>query len=70
MLPGGPFMYYVITFLGFLDPLPPLCKHDFSTENNKKLAFSDPPSPPTSDYVIYEWSLRDLYYALRCSPFL
>jgi hypothetical protein len=29
----------------------------FSTENNQKLAFSDP-SPPTSDYVIYEWSLR------------
>ena len=33
-----------------------LCKHVFSTENNQKLAFSDPPSPHTSDYVIYEWS--------------
>ena len=39
----GPFIYYVITFLGFLDPPPPLRKHVFSTENNKKLAFSDPP---------------------------
>ena len=53
----GPFIYYVITFLGFLDPPPPLRNHFFSTENNQKLAFSDPPSPPTSDYVIYEWSL-------------
>ena len=54
----GPFIYYVITFLGFLDPAPPLRNHVFSTENNQKLAFSDPPSPPTSDYVIYEWSLK------------
>ena len=23
VLPWGPFIYYVITFLGFLDPLPP-----------------------------------------------
>ena len=38
-------------------PPPPLRNHVFSTENNQKLAFSDPPSPPTSDYVIYEWSL-------------
>ena len=56
MLDRGPFIYYVITFLGFLDPPPPLRNHVFSTENNQKLAFSDPPSPPTSDYVIYEWS--------------
>ena len=41
----GPFIYYVIIFLGFLDPPPPLRNHDFSTENNQKLAFSDP-SPP------------------------
>ena len=41
----GPFIYYVITFLGFLDPPPPLGKHVFSTENNQKLAFSDPPPP-------------------------
>ena len=39
----GPFIYYVITFLGFLDPPPPLRKHVFSTENNQKLAFSDLP---------------------------
>ena len=38
-------------------PPSPLCKYVFSTENNQELAFSDPPSPPTSDYVIYEWSL-------------
>ena len=41
----GPFIYYVITFLGFLDPPPPLRNHVFSTENNQKLAFSDPPPP-------------------------
>ena len=29
----------------------PLRKHVFSTENNKKLAFPDPPPPPTSDYM-------------------
>ena len=53
----GPFIYYVITILGFLDPPPPLRQHDFSTKNQQKLAFSDPPSPPTSADVIYEWSL-------------
>ena len=41
----GPFIYYVITFLGFLDPPPPLRQHVFSTKNKQKLAFSDP-SPP------------------------
>ena len=41
----GPFMYYVITLLGFLDPPPLLRKHVFSTETNQKLAFSDPPPP-------------------------
>ena len=41
----------------FGPPSPPLRNHVFSTENNQKLAFSDPPAlPPTSDYVIYEWS--------------
>jgi hypothetical protein len=40
-LAKGPFIYYVITFLGFLAPPPPLRKHVFSTENNQKLAFSD-----------------------------
>ena len=53
-LAKGPFIYYVITFLGFLDPPPPLCQHVFSTKNKQKLAFSDPPTPPT----IYEWSLK------------
>ena len=41
----GPFIYYVITFLGFLDPPPPLRKHVFRTENNQILAFSDLPPP-------------------------
>ena len=41
----GPFIYYVITFLGFLNPPPPLRNHVFSSENNQKLAFSDPPPP-------------------------
>ena len=54
--PKGRFIYYVITFLGFLDPPPPLRQHVFSTKNKQKLAFSDPPSPPTSADVIYEWS--------------
>ena len=50
-------MYYVITFLGFLDPPPPLRQHVFSTKNKQKLAFSDPPpSLPTSADVLYEWS--------------
>ena len=43
--PKGPFIYYVITFLGFLDPPPPLRKHAFSTANNQKLALFDPPPP-------------------------
>ena len=36
----GPFIYYVITFLGFFDPPPPLRQHVFSTKNKQKLAFS------------------------------
>ena len=47
--PKGPFIYQVITFLGFLDPSPPLRNHVFSTENNQKLAFSDP--PPTLQVI-------------------
>ena len=52
----GSFIYYVSTFLGFLAP-PPLRKHVFSIENKQQLAFLTPPLPPTSAYVIYEWSL-------------
>ena len=44
----GPFIYYVITFLEFLDPPPPLRQHVFSTKNKQKLALSDPPPP-------YKW---------------
>ena len=42
----GPFIHYVITFWGFLDPPPPLRQHVFSTKNKQKLAFSDPLPPP------------------------
>ena len=31
----GPFIYYVSTLLGFLDPPPPLRKHVFCTENKQ-----------------------------------
>ena len=41
----GPFIYYIITFLGFLEVPPPLRQHVFSTKNKQKLAFSDPPPP-------------------------
>ena len=41
----GPFIFYIITFLVFLDPPPPLGKHIFSTENKQELTFSDPPPP-------------------------
>ena len=60
----GPFIYYVLsTFLGFLDHPPTLRKHVFSAENKQKLPFSDPqPLPPTSAYIIYEWSRT--YYPL------
>ena len=39
----GPFIYYVITFLGFFDPPPPLRQHVFTSKNKQKLAFSAPP---------------------------
>ena len=41
---------------GIFGPPSPLRQHVFSTKNKQKLAFSDPPSPPTSADVIYEWS--------------
>ena len=39
------YTYYVITFLGFMDPPSPPTSACFSTKNKQKLAFSDPPSP-------------------------
>ena len=42
----GLFIYYVITFLGFLDSPPPLRQHVFSTKNKQKLVFSEPPPSP------------------------
>ena len=51
----GPFIYYVSTFLGFLDPLPTyVLKHVFRTKSKQKLAFSDPPLPYKC--LPYEWS--------------
>ena len=44
-------------------PPSPLRKHVFSTENKHKLAYSDP-SPPTTAYVIYEWSLALIMHYL------
>ena len=43
----GPFIYYVITFLGFLDPPPPLRQRVFSTKNKQKLAFGGHPVKST-----------------------
>ena len=43
---------------GIFGPPPPPRQYVLSTKNKQKLAFSDPPYPPTSADVIYEWSLR------------
>ena len=48
----GPFIYYVAHFLDLLR------KHVFSTDNKQKLELCD--IPPTSAYVVYEWSLLEL----------
>ena len=41
-----PFIYYLSTFLVFLDPLPPhVGRHVFSTENKQNLSFSNPTLP-------------------------
>ena len=52
----GPFIYYVITFLGFLDPPPPYVSMFLVLRISKNWHFLTPPSPPTSADVIYEWS--------------
>ena len=45
-VPMGPFIYYVSTFLGFLDPPPPhVSMFSVSIKNKQKWAFSDPPPP-------------------------
>ena len=53
--PKGPFIYYVITFLGFLDPPPPYVSMFLVLRISKNWHFLTPP-PPTAD-VIYEWPL-------------
>ena len=49
---------------GVFGPPSPLRQHVFSTKNQQKLTFSDPPSPPTSADVIYEWSLMNKHAGL------
>ena len=60
----GPFIYYVITFLGFLDP-PPYVFMFLVLKIIKNWHFLTPPPPPTSDYVIYEWSLTKIYMQIH-----
>ena len=50
----GPFIYYVIIFLGFLNPLPPCVRMFLVLKIIKNWHFL---TPLTSDYVINEWSL-------------
>ena len=52
----GPFIYYVITFLGFLDPPPPYVSMFLVLRLSKNWHFLTP-LPPTNADVIYEWSL-------------
>ena len=47
----------------FGPPPPHLRKHVLWTENKQKLQFSNPP-PPTSAYVIYEWSLNSINFSV------
>ena len=42
--------------MGLFWPLPPLCKHILCTENKQQVNFFTP-SPLSSAYVVYEWSL-------------
>ena len=54
LLSREPFIYYVSTFFGFLDTLPPyVSKHVYVLKISKNCKFSN----PTSAYVLYEWSL-------------
>ena len=60
----GPFIYYVITFLGFLDPPPPYVSMFLVLRISKNWHFLTP-LPPTSAYVIYEWSQGIIEPALQ-----
>ena len=67
----GPFIYYVITFLGFSDLPPHYVIMFLVLKIIKNWHFLTPPSPPTSDYVIYEWSLNnDMIEILSITVFL
>ena len=54
-----PFIYYVSTSMGFLDPLPPHVSMFLVLKISKNCHFLTP-LPPTSAYVIYEWNLEYL----------
>jgi hypothetical protein len=58
-----PFIYYVSTFLGFLDPLPPHVSMFLVLKISKNCHFLTP-HPPTGAYVMYEWSQRVLVTAI------
>ena len=57
--PFRPFTYYVRTFIGFWLPPPslPPYLHHFKHWKKAFFFFFSTPFPPTSAYVIYEWSL-------------
>ena len=54
------------SFLYYVSTLPLLRKHVLCTEKKHKLKFSNPPQPPTSAYVIYEWSLGSGFFRPCC----
>ena len=61
----GPFKYYVINILAFLDPTHPTCNQTLLIKlANLCYNIIILPTPPTQslDYVIFEWSLRRQYF--------
>ena len=71
----GPFIYYVITFLGFLDPPPPYVSMFLVLRISKDWHFLTP-LPPKSADVLHEWSLehyrissyvsKETFHNLKC----
>ena len=59
-----PFIYYVSTFLGILDPLPPTLSCFRTEDKKKKCHFLTLPSPlQVLTYVICEWSSREIMHS-------
>ena len=52
----GPFIYYVSTFVDFLEPSSSYISTFYVLKISKNCHFLTP-LPPTSAYVIYEWSI-------------